>query len=39
MFVRAPPAILLQIICKMILNFQAIVKSILDPDNNYQRNY
>ena len=29
---------LLQIFCKIILNFQVIVKSILDPDYNFWKN-
>ena len=36
MLVRILPTTLLQLFCKIILNFQVIVKSILNPDNNLQ---
>ena len=29
---------LFQIFCKIILNFTVIIKSIIDPDDNFQRN-
>ena len=34
MLIRTSPTTLLQIFCKIILNSQVIVKSIIDPDNN-----
>ena len=30
------PATLLQIFCKVILNYQVIVKNIKDPDDNFK---
>ena len=34
MLIRTLPTTLLQIFCKIILNSQVIIKSIIDPDNN-----
>ena len=38
MSIRILSTTLLQIFCVIILNFIVIVKSIIDPDNNFQRN-
>ena len=38
MSVRTSQTTLLQIFCKTILNFKVIVKSILDPDDNFKSN-
>ena len=32
------PTLLLQIFCKIILNFQVVVKNIKDPDDNFMNN-
>ena len=37
MSIRILSTTLFQIFCKLILNFIVIVKSIIDPDNNFQR--
>ena len=39
MFIRTSRTTLLQIFCKIIINFQVIVKSIFDPDDNFTRDY
>ena len=31
------PTTLLQIFCKIILNYKVIIKSIIDPDDNFKR--
>ena len=38
MFIGALSPTLLQIFCKIILNSKVIVKSIIDPDDNFWRN-
>ena len=38
MSIRTLPTTLLQIFCKVILNFRVIVKSITDPDENLWKN-
>ena len=38
MSIRILSATLFQIFCKIILNFKEIVKGIIDPDDNFQRN-
>ena len=35
MFIRVLPSTLLQIFCKIILYYEVIVKSIIDPDDNF----
>ena len=37
MVIRTKPTNLLQIFCKIILNFKVTVKSIIDPDDNVKR--
>ena len=37
MLFQTSPATLLQIFCKIILNFQVIVRSIGGPDDNFWR--
>ena len=37
MSIRILSTTLLQIFCKKIPNFKVIVKSIIDPDDNFQR--
>ena len=39
MLIRTLRTILLQIFCKIISYFKVIVKSILDPDDNFPRDY
>ena len=36
MSIRAKATTLLQILCKIILNFKVIVKHIIDPENNFR---
>ena len=36
--IRTLPTTLFQIFCKIIINFIIIVKSTLDPDDNFKRN-
>ena len=36
MSIRILSTTLFQIFCKIILNFKVIVKSIIDPDGNFQ---
>ena len=38
MSIRILSTTLFQIFCKIILNFKVIVKSIIDTDDNFQRN-
>ena len=38
MSIRILSTTLLQKFCKMILNLKVIVKSIIDPDDNFQSN-
>ena len=38
MLIRTLPTSLLQIFCKIILNSKVIVKSIIDPDDNFCNN-
>ena len=38
MLIRILPTTPLQIFCKIILNSQVIVKSIIGPDDNFSRN-
>ena len=38
MLIRTLPTISLQIFCKMIINSKVIIKSIIDPDDNFWRN-
>ena len=38
MLFRTLPTTLFQIFCKIIVNFQAIAKSIKDPDENVKSN-
>ena len=35
---RTLPTTLLQTFCKIILNSKVIIKSIIDPDDNFSRN-
>ena len=38
MSIRILSTTIFQIFCKIILNFKVIVKGIIDPDDNFQRN-
>ena len=36
MFIKTLPTTPLQIVCEMVLNSKVMVKSLVNPDNNFQ---